>query len=279
MIPIHNRSDKQDNKIVIHQLEELTDYDFTKAYRHDYFEFYVFEKGGGTHMIDFEEFKIEADSFHIVAPGQVHQLSRDLKSKGFVFLFSTSSFQSDKSIENFLFDHICLGVHEYAPNYVFHSVVAEKMKLISKNAWEEYKSSNDLKELMVKTQLTELIVYCMQNGKASKFELNQADNDIYILFRRELKNRFRELRMVKDYTSLLNVTDKVLNEIVHAKTGETVSSTIYKQLILEAKRQLNGGSSSKNIAYDLNFNDPGHFSKFFKSQTGIPPSQFGKVHE
>ncbi|MDC1385752.1 helix-turn-helix domain-containing protein [Crocinitomicaceae bacterium] len=48
--------------------------------------------------------------------------------------------------------------------------------------------------------------------------------------------------------------------------------------MLEAKRLLQTGMSAKEVAYDLNFDDPGHFSKFFKSKTGCSPSEFRNVH-
>jgi AraC family transcriptional activator of pobA len=76
----------------------------------------------------------------------------------------------------------------------------------------------------------------------------------------------------------LNITEKQLNEILHQRTGETVSTLIYKQLILEAKRLLNTGIAAKEVAYELNFQDPAHFSKFFKTQTGLSPSDFKNVH-
>jgi len=47
---------------------------------------------------------------------------------------------------------------------------------------------------------------------------------------------------------------------------------------MEAQRLLNTGMSAKEVAFDLQFDDPAHFSKFFKNQTGIPPSEFQKVH-
>ena len=43
---------------------------------------------------------------------------------------------------------------------------------------------------------------------------------------------------------------------------------------MEAKRLLNTGISIKETAYALNFDDPGHFSKFFKTKTNISPSEF-----
>ena len=57
MIPTYS-SDKTNNmKIVVNHLTQLNTYDFTEPHRHDYFEFFYFKKGGGTHYIDFVEFE------------------------------------------------------------------------------------------------------------------------------------------------------------------------------------------------------------------------------
>jgi AraC-like DNA-binding protein len=82
---------------------------------------------------------------------------------------------------------------------------------------------------------------------------------------------------VNEYASELNISEKKLNEIVNAKTGLSCSSLIYKQIILEARRLLNSGMTAKEVGYELNFDDPAHFSKFFKSQTGQSPTGFQKV--
>ena len=86
------------------------------------------------------------------------------------------------------------------------------------------------------------------------------------------------MRTVSAYADELNVTPKTLNELVKKYTGRTASDHIYKQVILEAKRSLLLGSSVKEVAFSLQFDDPGHFSKFFKKQVGMSPADFRNVH-
>ena len=90
---------------------------------------------------------------------------------------------------------------------------------------------------------------------------------------------FRNMKKVKDYAEALGITNKALNEIVKSNSGYNASDLIYRQIMLEAKRLLLTGLSTKEVAYDLNFDDPSHFSKFFKSRIGVNPSDFSKVHD
>ena len=99
---------------------------------------------------------------------------------------------------------------------------------------------------------------------------------MYVSFRKLLLTNFREFKKVKEYAEQLCVSEKVLGELVKQRTGKSTSEVIYDQIILEAKRLLLTGISTKETAYSLNFKDPAHFSKFFKSKVGCSPSEFGK---
>lgn len=279
MIPIHDISEGKKRDVIINELVTLTHYDSSEPHRHNYFEFFFFQNGGGTHVIDFMDFPIGSNSIHIVAPGQVHQVKRELNSNGFVFLFDINLFDSNRSLENFLFDHICLDVNEFSPSYHFADNVQAEINFVVHKAWREFNSNEPLKNQLVLNQLSELLYYCLRTKTDVSANQDPKNNSIYVNFRRLLNKEFKTLKKVTDYSLLLNVSEKQLNEIIHHRTGETVSVLIYKQLILEAKRLLNTGMAAKEVAYELNFNDPAHFSKFFKAQTGISPSDFRNVQE
>ena len=94
----------------------------------------------------------------------------------------------------------------------------------------------------------------------------------YFNFRKLLHN-FSKMKKVKEYAEALHLTEKTLMKLLKNILKST-SNIIYKQIIMEAKRLLNTGISIKETAYSLNFDDPGHFSKFFKTKTNISPSEF-----
>jgi AraC-like DNA-binding protein len=52
---------------------------------------------------------------------------------------------------------------------------------------------------------------------------------------------------------------------------------IHYRIALEAKRQLTKTDKlSKEIGFELGFEEPAHFSRFFKKEAGISPSQYRK---
>lgn len=274
MIPTHQSERTRKTRVVVNQLSTLTDYDFSHPHRHEYFEFFCFLKGGGTHEIDFTELPIHSYSMHIVAPGQVHCVRRSLDSNGFVFLFQLDALQGPKEVSGFLFDHICHDLDDRLPDY---AVPADKhvwFETMLASIWEDYQLNSSFSELSVKTGIQQLSLKCM--------EWDQQESPLfsseYAQFRRLLFQKFRSMKKVKDYAAALNVTEKYLNELVKEHTGDSASRIIYKQVVLEAKRLIHTGITAKEVAYDLGFDDPGHFSKFFKAQTGHSPSEFRIVH-
>lgn len=270
MIPIHDIPEQEKKAIRMNELLTLTHYDSSKPHRHHYFEFFVFIEGGGVHTIDFEDFPIHANAIHIVAPGQVHHVRRGLNSKGFVFLFELDQFSQIPEIEHFLVNHTCLAVNEFKP--VYQLVEKDEVRSILDRAWENYCSDKAFKSQVVHNQLSLLMLYCLQQNTG--LDAENKHQGTYVSFRKLLNKEFRNLKKVKDYALKLHISEKQLNEIVQQRTGITASNLIYKQVIIEAKRLLKTGISTKEAAYELNFSDPSHFSKFFKSQTGISPTDF-----
>src|SRR5678815_656983 len=67
--------------------ESYTPYDAAAPHRHNYYEVIYFDRTGGWHEIDFNNFSIQAGSMHFISPEQVHLLRREKQVTGFVLSF------------------------------------------------------------------------------------------------------------------------------------------------------------------------------------------------
>jgi AraC family transcriptional regulator, transcriptional activator of pobA len=278
MIPIHQFEDNKLKQVVVNELSSQMVYDSDAPHRHQYFELFVFLQGGGTHIIDFESFAIEANSVHIVAPGQVHQVNRTSDSYGFVFLFESFHFKTNKGILPFLFDHICLSNEEFSPIYHFKMDKQDRLKDLSQEALRVFQSKEfDANEIVL--LILNWICYL------AKAELKSSDNSLsnftkmdngYSEFRKLVHANFRKTKTVKAYAQFLGKGEKTLTNLVIEKSGQTPAEIIRNQVLLEAKRQLLMGFSVKEVAYDLGFEDPTNFTKYFKKGIGITPTEFLK---
>ena len=270
MIPTYSSEKTNNMKIVVNHLAQLNTYDFTEPHRHDYFEFFYFKKGGGTHYIDFVEFEIHDNSVHIVAPGQVHQMKRELDSEGYVVLFELSALNPPKLIEEFLFEHICFDAEELKPLFRFKDQDKATLYARIESIYEKYNEDSSLSQLRIMSEMQLFCLSCMEYSEMKDIVIHSA----YMDFRKLLRKHYQQLKKVKEYAEKMNITERTLNDIVKQNSGKSASEVIYLQLVMEAKRLLRTGISVKETAYALNFDDPGHFSKFFKNKTGESPSDF-----
>ena len=176
----------------------------------------------------------------------------------------------------FLFDFVCYDADEKKPAFCFSDTDQHIIHRLTEEAWQGNENVSSMELLLLRNLIQGLILRWM--GGMDIKEMVSVHNE-YASFRRLLLDKFRELKKVKDYSEALNMTEKSLNEVVKYHTGKNTSQIIYNQIILEAKRLLLMGMSAKETAYDLNFDDPGHFSKFFKTNMGVSPSEYGKIHD
>ncbi len=73
----------------------------------------------------------------------------------------------------------------------------------------------------------------------------------------------------------MHISAKYLNQVVKSLIGQTAKAVIQEKIILNAKRELRFTEKTiKEIAYELGFEEPLHFSSFFKNCTGVSPSAF-----
>lgn len=104
--------------------------------------------------------------------------------------------------------------------------------------------------------------------------LRPADPTVETL-RRLVEEHFRKERQLAFYADRLAVTPDRLNDHVKRATGVTAGHLIRHRVLTEAKRQLVFTTQAiHEIAYDLGFSDPSHFTRFFRKQAGTTPQGF-----
>nr|WP_205502360.1 helix-turn-helix domain-containing protein [Rufibacter sp. SYSU D00308] len=102
-----------------------------------------------------------------------------------------------------------------------------------------------------------------------------ADLDYTILFKDLVDAHFRQLKLVSSYAGELSVTEKRLNQATSRVLGKSPKNVIDARVMLEAKRLLAHTSESiKEIGFELGFDEPTNFIKFFRRHHGTTPVEF-----
>jgi len=243
-----------------------------KPHRHNYYSVIWSLTATGKHMIDFKEYPIQPNHVFFVSPGQVHQIVTDPDPTGFVILF-TPEFLERNSIRNDFISNLRLfRKSDENPPLPLNDELVGKLKPFADEMLSAFHSQKELYSEIIGAWLKLFLIEC--NGNCSlNLETNtqkmEVGKTIVTNFKAIVEKHFREWHQVKDYADELNVTPNYLNEVIKSSVQISAKDFIQDRLILEAKRMaIFTTKSGKEIGFELGFDDPSHFSKFFKTQAG-----------
>ncbi|MGJ1239502.1 helix-turn-helix domain-containing protein [Sphingobacterium siyangense] len=154
----------------------------------------------------------------------------------------------------------------------------EEMRYLEKMFSDEWLSQDNFQGEMLRTLLKHLIIKTTRTAKQqsecySKFSDEKLD--MIRKFALLLEENFKKEHGVKFYADALNKSPKTLSNIFAILRQPAPSKIIQNRIILEAKRYLHyTDKTAKEIAYELGFESPAHFSRFFKMYTGTNISKF-----
>ena len=237
----------------------------------------VIVSGGGTARFESEELPFSGPVVIPVPATMVHGFTFDRDVIGYVATFTDDVVRGLRdgtgSVRTRLETLFTAPLLPLEPGETFERIHADIRDL-----HEELTLARDGHQIALRAHLALLIIEIARarTSRARYAEVTLSGIDQTIAALRELiEDRFRETRKIGDYADALNMTSDRLNEHCKRITGVTVSHLIRQRLITEAKRQLMFTDlSASEIAYDLNFADPSHFSRFFRRYTMMTPQKF-----
>jgi AraC family transcriptional activator of pobA len=280
MIPVHNfkRDSKETTPFKFISLSQRSDYDTTKAHRHNYYEIFLFSKGGGYHEIDFNSHDITDFSIHFVAPGQVHKVRREPDSFGAILLFSSDFYHLGPRSNLPLHDYPFLNTHSQgSPIIQLKDSQFDELHNLSKMMGTE-KSTNDFtgKEV-IRTYLHVFLLKCLQYQSHQNPQQQSDGHVLFHNFKNLLETSYTSHHLSSYYANRLSVSTKKLNELCKTFAGATLNNLIKNRLILEAKRMLlHSNNSVKEISFQLGFEDPAYFNRFFRKHLEMSAVYFKK---
>ncbi len=95
-------------------------------------------------------------------------------------------------------------------------------------------------------------------------------NDLLAL----VDTHYRQHREAAFFADRLSTTSRQLARRLGQKTGRSLSQLLKERLLMEAKTLLQQARPIMDVAFELGFSEPNHFSVFFRSQTGLTPTAY-----
>lgn len=237
------------------------------------FEMLLIQQGKGNLQLDGQDYMLAENSIYCIFPGYFRKLHFAPGTAGYYISFAIEFL---KLSDGFCNSAAWLEQYNNVTSALIFKEMQPELEAIAQKLKWEYCNLFDNRSELLKGLLNIFLIYFSRN--LNKLPVSAAPNrekDLVNKFIGLLKKNFYTKKFVNDYASLLAVTPNYLNRTVKKITGFPTSHHIQQQIILEAKRQaIYSAESMKQIAYRLGFDNPAHFSKFFKNNCGVNFTEF-----
>ncbi|MGB0521359.1 MAG: AraC family transcriptional regulator [Flammeovirgaceae bacterium] len=246
-------------------------------HRHGYYTVLLVDHAKGKHVIDYLTYPFEENQVHFVSPGQVHQVHVEEEPTGWVITFSRDFLAENNIPESFISNiNLFKQFGDSSPLQIDHEtkvrllrIVAEMKKCLPEELLYRNRALGALVQLF--------LIYCNNCCLLDTQQLDEENAGVCILrdFKTLVDNHFHEWHKVNTYADEISISSKHLSYTVKDITGKTAKEFIQDRLVLEAKRLLiHTELTIKEIAYQIGFEEPLHFSAFFKKHTKCSPTVF-----
>ena len=244
----------------------------------DSYNIFWIKEGKGTYHIDFDEYSFDGNVLFFLSPGQV---------------FTVDSEQIKEAYRlSFVRDFYCIQTHdkEISCNGVLFNNIYEtpfiqlaqkdtkKLDFILSELIDEFNQKEAAQYDMLQSYLKQFIIHSVRVQKNTSVLKEDVESKLFKDFSTLVEFNFTKLHSVTEYAERLGVSPKTLTKHFQKIRAQKPSDFIKNRIILEAKRKLvYTDFSVKEIAFDLGFNDPAYFTRFFTKATQNSPLQFKKL--
>ncbi|MEO1448332.1 MAG: helix-turn-helix domain-containing protein [Bacteroidota bacterium] len=152
-----------------------------------------------------------------------------------------------------------------------------KLDLLMDVMMDEAQTRDNIQGEMLLMLLKRFIILSTRLAK-EQMQLQQSDDQQLETLRKFsflVDKHFREKKKVKEYADMLFKSPKTLSNLFHQHHQHSPQQIIQERVVLEAKRLLQFTDlQNQEIAYQLGFEDPAYFSRYFRKIAGLSPSAY-----
>jgi AraC family transcriptional regulator, transcriptional activator of pobA len=241
-------------------------------HRHDYYSVIWSLTATGRHIIDFKEYALRPNHIFFVSPEQVHQVITDSDPRGYVILFTPEFLEKNSIRDDFISNLKLFRSSDDTPPLPLNEHMSATLQMFAGQMLSSFENRNEMYLETIGAYLKLFLIECNGHCSLSPDENTQSvevGRNLVKKFKALVEEHFHEWHQVKEYADALFVTPNYLNEVIRTSILIPAKDYIQHRLILEAKRMIVfTPKSAKEIGFNLGFDDPSHFSKFFKTNAG-----------
>lgn len=244
----------------------------------EYYKIYWIEDGYGEYQIDFKAFVVEKAGLFFLSPGQVLTIDTEKVKSGFQISFDREFY----CVETHGKEIACNGVlfnnvHRAAMIPLAKADNAYFLEILQKMV-EEIECPGPAHREMLETYLRMFLIGALRKWENLnlKPEIVQGEqNRLATDFIALVEKHFTQVHGVSEYAKMLGISPKSLAKRLNIIGYKKPTEIIRDRIVLQAKRDLRFSNKSiKEIAFDLGFEDPAYFTRYFKKTTAESPLRY-----
>ncbi len=212
-----------------------------------------------------------------VVPGQVFSWVWDANIAGFNIMFKKEFLMN--VVPNLIEDFPFLKMSENKV-LVLTKEEHESLSFDAERIHSVFMNPHPYQEKMLEGMLLTFLYFCKAVYERYKTTENHLTSAQLITQKFEIlvDKMYVDTKNVSDYADQLNITPNYLTTTVKKLTGKSAKDIIQERLLMESKSLLKfSGLDIAEIAYRLNFQEPTHFTRFFKKLSGTTPNKFRQL--
>lgn len=239
------------------------------------YNLYWIKEGRADYLIDFTQHQYQGSILFCLSPGEIFKIDAEETQEGYHLAFNDDFYCLDTHHQEIGCNGLLFNNWTGPRHLELPLEVQAEFEFMFRQLERELQQKSLAKFELLQSLLKILLIRCADLKKQqSQFSAATQDDHFFIEFNRLVEKHFRQWHSVKAYAMALELSPITLSKKM-ALIGKKPSQIIQARIILEAKRALSHSQKSiKEIAFDLGFKDPPHFTKFFQKKTELNPTQF-----
>jgi AraC family transcriptional activator of pobA len=155
----------------------------------------------------------------------------------------------------------------------------DRLGTVMRQLADEYRDGRPGMEKVLSALAAVALTEIGRFGTETSTETKTGHTIIASEFRRLVDLHFRQNWPVEKYVAELGTTPHLLAKACQSAFGLSIKEFLNERRLLEAKRLLLFTVRPlEDIAYEIGLKDAAYFSRFFKTRTGMPPSEWRAQH-